>query len=144
MKSIKLFFFSVLFLPLISWCQSPITLSISNFKNVKGSVLISVFSQADGFPNEEKKAQVKFKINSFHSTNITHKINGLKPGTYAISILHDENNDAICNLNALGIPSEGIGTSNNAKAVLGPPKFADAQFNYTGEALSLTIKIKYF
>ncbi len=126
-----------------TWAQSPINLSISNIKNTNGSILISVFSSADGFPGDDKKAIAKFKIEKITGSTATFKITGLKPGKYAVSLLHDENNDLVCNTNILGIPNEGIGCSNNPKSVMGPPKYKDSEFVYTGESITLNIKMKY-
>lgn len=126
------------------WAQAPINLSISNIKNTNGSILISVFNSAEGFPGDEKKAIAKYKIEKISASTASFKIIGLKPGKYAISLLHDENNDLVCNTNILGIPNEGIGCSNNPKSVMGPPKYKDAEIVYTGETMSLSIKMKYF
>ena len=35
------------------------------------------------------------------------------PGTYAVVVLHDENDNRQCDRNRLGIPLEGYGVSNN-------------------------------
>lgn len=126
-----------------TWAQSPINLTISNIKNTNGSILISVFNSADGFPSDDKKAIAKYKIEKISGVTAKFKITGLKPGKYAVSILHDENNDQICNTNILGIPNEGIGCSNNPKSVMGPPKYKDSEFEYTGESITLHIKMKY-
>ena len=127
-----------------SSAQITLQVNISPIKTYKGNLLISVFNSAEGYPGDEKKAIYKYKIESLNSSKISHKIEGLKPGTYAISILHDENGDMICNTNALGIPTEAIGNSNNPKLLFGPPKFKDAQFQYNGKNMILDINLKYF
>ena len=43
----------------------------------------------------------------------------------------------------LGIPKEGYGFSNDAKAVLGAPSFSAASFPYDGRNLELTISLRY-
>ena len=45
--------------------------------------------------------------------------------------------------NWLGIPKEGYGFSNDAKALLSAPSFSAASFQYDGEALDLTISLHY-
>jgi hypothetical protein len=43
------------------------------------------------------------------------------PGYYAVALFHDENDDHHLNTNALGIPTEGYGFSNNPTLYFGPP-----------------------
>ena len=45
--------------------------------------------------------------------------------------------------NALGIPKEGYGFSNQAKAWFGAPSFAAASFTYDGRALEMTLALDY-
>jgi len=45
--------------------------------------------------------------------------------------------------NLLGIPTEGYGFSNDARALFGPPSFAAASFAYDGRVLDLTIGLRY-
>lgn len=46
-------------------------------------------------------------------------------------------------MNALGIPKEGYGFSNDARGWLGAPSFAAASFRYDGRNLELTIAMHY-
>jgi uncharacterized protein (DUF2141 family) len=45
--------------------------------------------------------------------------------------------------NFVGMPREGVGASNNPKARLGPPKFADAAFIVAGGEVDLQITVRY-
>ncbi|MES2370531.1 DUF2141 domain-containing protein [Thiobacillus thioparus] len=45
--------------------------------------------------------------------------------------------------NLLGIPKEGYGFSNDAKASLGAPTFSAASFPYEGKNLELKISLDY-
>jgi len=45
--------------------------------------------------------------------------------------------------NWLGIPTEGYGFSNDAKALLSAPSFSAASFPYGGQDMKLTIKLQY-
>jgi uncharacterized protein (DUF2141 family) len=45
--------------------------------------------------------------------------------------------------NWLGIPKEGYGFSNDAKALLSAPSFSAASFPYEGGDLALTITLHY-
>ena len=68
---------------------------------------------------------------------------GLSPGTYAVSVFHDENSNGKVDTKFMGIPREGVGASNNAKGHLGPPKFDAAAFRFPGGHLDLKITVTY-
>jgi uncharacterized protein (DUF2141 family) len=55
-------------------------------------------------------------------------VEGLPPGTYAVSVVYDVDSNGKLDTGFLGIPVEPIALSNNAKARFGPPSFADAKF----------------
>ena len=75
---------------------------------------------------------------------VTIRFTDVEPGTYAIALLDDENDDGKAN-RALGMmPKEGYGFSRDAKVRMGPPKFADAVFEHTGEDQAMTITMRYF
>jgi uncharacterized protein (DUF2141 family) len=48
------------------------------------------------------------------------------PGRYALSFIHDENDNKKLDTNLIGIPKEGFGYSKDAMGRFGPPKFDDA------------------
>ena len=65
-------------------------------------------------------------------------------GTYSMAAFHDENNNDKLDTGIFGIPVEGFCTSNNAKGRLGPPKYKDAAFAFSGSALSQELRMKYW
>jgi uncharacterized protein (DUF2141 family) len=67
----------------------------------------------------------------------------IRPGTYALVVVHDENMNSKLDNNWLGIPAEGYGFSKDAKAILGPPSFSAASFPYDGKNMELTISFHY-
>jgi uncharacterized protein (DUF2141 family) len=66
-----------------------------------------------------------------------------RPGTYAVSVFHDENSNGKLDRNILRMPKEGVGVSNNAAGHFGPPKFDDMAFHYQGGRLDLKITVRY-
>jgi uncharacterized protein (DUF2141 family) len=68
---------------------------------------------------------------------------GIPPGTYALVVLHDENMNGKVDTNWIGIPKEGYGFSNDAKASFSAPSFQDASFLYDGQMLEMTINLHY-
>lgn len=62
---------------------------------------------------------------------------------YLAGVLHDENGNGRMDTNTLGMPREGVGTSNNPNSVLGPPDFEDARFAASGANMTVRITIRY-
>lgn len=119
------------------------TLSIrmSGFRSADGQVLIAVFRGEDGFPSEPDKAwkSVVARVSGDRaSVDIA-----VPAGEYAFAIVHDENGNNKMDTNWIGMPKEGLGTSNNAKGRMGPPKYRDAKFTIPAEGVVQQIKIVY-
>jgi uncharacterized protein (DUF2141 family) len=70
---------------------------------------------------------------------VTLTFENVKPGTYAIMVLHDENNNKRMDFEANGMPKESYGMSGNVMA-MGPPTFTDAKFEVAAEDLEFTIR----
>ncbi len=68
----------------------------------------------------------------------------VSPGTYSMAAFHDENSNDKLDTGIFGIPKEGVCTSNNAKGRMGPPKYKDAAFVFSGGALSQQLRMKYW
>ncbi len=71
-------------------------------------------------------------------------IHNLKPGVYGAQIFHDKNANGKVDRALFGIPTEGVGFSNDAPIRLGPPSFGDAAFTYRGGVQTIDIKLRYF
>lgn len=64
------------------------------------------------------------------------------PGRYAISLLHDENENGRADRVMGMMPKEGFGFSRDPAIRMGPPKFKSASFAVTGD-MRQSIKMKY-
>jgi uncharacterized protein (DUF2141 family) len=107
---------------------SVIEVEINNIDNSKGQILIALFDSESSWL--KKPYQGSFgKILDGKSTV---EFRNIGDGTYAISVFHDEDNDGELDTNFFGIPSEAIGSSNDAPARFGPPKWKDAKFEIKG------------
>ena len=62
------------------------------------------------------------------------------PGTYAIMVMHDKNNNDDMDVNKIGLPKEDYGSSRNP-AKLGPPSFGASKFKVKKEDLSFEIHL---
>lgn len=109
--------------------------TVNNVHNTKGKVIFSLHTQetflkGKGVQNAE--AEIKDGIATVNFTNV-------KPGTYAIIALHDENNNNRMDFDGNGMPLEDYGASNNIMS-FGPPSFADAKFEVAKEDKELNIR----
>jgi len=66
----------------------------------------------------------------------------IAPGRYALSLLHDENDNGRLDTFA-AIPREGFGFSRNPAIRFGPPRFTDTLFSVGSDAVSQTIRVRY-
>ena len=108
----------------------------------KGQVLCALYSSRDGFPKQSEKASAHVS-SAIAQGQAVCEFSGVGPGTYAVSVFHDENSNGKLDTKFMGIPREGVGASNNAKGHFGPPKFEAAAFRFTGGRLELKITINY-
>ncbi|OYQ37978.1 hypothetical protein CHU92_07075 [Flavobacterium cyanobacteriorum] len=120
-----------------------LTVAINGLSNEKGSVLVSLFDNKQDFPKEASRAVRREKLEIAGGTaSITFK--DVPYGTYAVAILHDENDNLKMDFNVLGIPKEGYGFSNNAKGSLGPPSFEKAAVILNNSKKTIRIRMRYF
>ncbi|OUW17807.1 MAG: hypothetical protein CBD18_03940 [Opitutales bacterium TMED158] len=97
-----------------------------------GQLLLSVFDSEESYlkrPVLEKQQPVG------EAAETVFQIDGLAPGTYAVSIIYDEDSNGKLNTGFLGIPSELVGMSNNAKGLFGPPSFAKCAFSLSEDSI---------
>lgn len=64
-------------------------------------------------------------------------------GRYALAVHHDADADGAVDTGLFGIPTEGLGASNDARGSFGPPSFEDASFTYGGGELTLRVRVGY-
>lgn len=65
----------------------------------------------------------------------------LKPGAYAVLITHDENGNGQLDTNAMGMPLEGYGFSNNPR-VMRKPTWDEARFDLAGATASIDVSLR--
>jgi uncharacterized protein (DUF2141 family) len=133
-------------LPAISFAQSScpgIHIRILDIRNSTGAVACALFESPEGFPSEFLQSATNIMMIKIRDTQARCDFLDIPPGTYALAVIHDENMDGKLGTNWIGVPKEGYGFSNDAKAVLGAPSFDAASFPYDGKNLELTIKLNY-
>lgn len=120
--------------------SATINVEVSHIKNEKGSLVIGLYNIEETFPI--KTEEYKSLILDANSTTLKGQFKKIPNGTYAIALFHDENSNEIMDKNFLGIPKEGYGFSNNAKAIFSAPSFDDAKFELN-ETTTIKIEMDY-
>jgi uncharacterized protein (DUF2141 family) len=121
-----------------------VVVEISDFRNDRGEALVALFRTGEGFPTDPLKAaqRVAGPIQEGKSRVV---FEGLAPGEFAISVLHDEDGNREVRTGIFGIPKEGLGFSRDPRVMFGPPKFKNARLELpTGENPVVPIHMKYF
>lgn len=107
-----------------------LTLTIQNIPEQRGVVRILLFNQAAGFPDDVEKSYKQANVKAT-GKSVQVVFEGLPKGQYALSVFHDVMETGKLRTNALGIPKDGYGFSNNATGSFGPPSFSKASFSVT-------------
>ena len=121
-----------------------VAVTITDMRNAEGMVLACMTSDPDRFPRCRGDANAyRVRVKATASEQVRLVFRDVKPGRYAIALLHDENDNGKAD-RALGMmPKEGFGFSRDAPVKMAPPKFEAAAFDFSGKATALTIKMRY-
>ena len=120
-----------------------IHVKIMDIRNSTGAVACALFESPVGFPTEFLHSATNIMMIKIRDTQARCDFLDIPPGTYSLAVVHDENMDGKLGANWLGIPTEGYGFSNDARAFMSAPSFDAASFSYDGRNLELTISLNY-
>ena len=123
-----------------AWAEgSVLEITITGIHSAAGHVLVAVCDKATFL---QETCRYKGSVPATVGT-VTVRIAGIPPGTYAAQAYADENDNHKIDRNFLGIPTEGIGFSNDARMRFGPPSFADAAFVLGASGGRITFALRY-
>jgi len=132
--------FSIDAIPSTTTEQATLIVDVEGLRNNDGSVGLALFNNADTFPAAALQNAL-VKPDSLHARFV---LEDIPYGTYALSVLHDENDNQQMERNDLGMPTEGFGFSNNPTINFGPPAFSDVEFTVDSDTLTLRVRLLYF
>lgn len=120
-----------------------VVITVTDLRSSKGVVRACMTTRADIFPKCIKDPGAhRTVVKADGSVEI--RFTGVKPGDYAIALLHDENDNGKAD-RALGMmPKEGYGFSRDAPVNMAPPKFKDAVFKIGEGGHRVSIRMRYF
>lgn len=121
--------------------QSVLTVRVERVKTDKGPVLCDLFNAADGFPGASPIIGGSIRLEASAEPVCTWR--DLPAGSYAVSVIQDENANGSLDMNTFGVPTEGYGASNNVLPATSAPRFADSSVSLDGAAAAeLTVRLK--
>ncbi len=111
-----------------------LTVTVLGLRSHAGELLIGVYDSAEWFrsavsdsatksallPEKWRVAGASLRAQA-GAQSITFR--QLPPGRYAVIVFHDENDNGLLDENAMGVPIEGYGFSNDAQGFLSAPSF---------------------
>ena len=129
----------------VTWAQQAgsVSVKIDGFKGTEGVALVTLYDSADSWLKVPKAVQVvRAKISG---AALVVELKGVKPGTYAVSVIHDENKNNELDMRWLPYPKpkEGSGASRDPDTKVGPPKWEAAKFAVGAEAVTVKATLKY-
>jgi uncharacterized protein (DUF2141 family) len=119
-----------------------LTVTITDVRAHKGTLSLAVVNSEAGWNNQEKPvAAERLALTEDHKTGpVVFKFT-VPAGSYAVQVMHDENDNGTLDTNFMGIPVEGYGFSNNPQ-VMRRAHFSEAKFAVTEAPSAITIRLR--
>ncbi len=119
-------------------------IKVENLQNSKGTVVLALYNKEGSIPDEKLKKYYKKEQVTIADKKAELTFSNLPRGLYAVTILHDENNnEKIDKKFMLPLPEEGIGFSNyNDFGLNKRPNFKNASFNLNKDT-TIAVKVIY-
>jgi len=112
---------------------------IDGLRAAKGHVLVALADSADAW---DGKAQPRARMrHPVAGTSETIRFDDLPPGSYAISLFHDENDNGQMDKNIVGMPTEGYGFSQNPR-VMRKATFEEARFEIAPDGADIVVELR--
>ena len=138
MKTTVILLFSLLIFVGAAQSQSceALTVHVENFESDAGRAFVALY---DSEKNWLKK-RCNGEIVAIQDQKVTVTFEDVPPGSYAVSLYQDKNENGTLDTNFFGIPKEPTACSNNASGRFGPPSWSDASFDVDNAPLEIKIQ----
>jgi uncharacterized protein (DUF2141 family) len=117
--------------------MSTLSVQVTGIRNANGKIQLTLYRDSKQVATETVGIDAKTLTAKAVFANIP-------PGTYAVELFHDENNNRDFDLNLMGIPVEGYGMSNNPPRRMGRPGFDETNFQVNQPQCAIEIKMIYW
>jgi uncharacterized protein (DUF2141 family) len=119
-----------------------VAVNVGTFRNTSGVLACRLYASGEGFPMSpeggvEQRVPITAKV-----ARCTFE--GVAPGTYAVAVVHDENDNGKLDTNFFGAPTEGYGVSNNHTYAFSAPEWDESKFEVSpSKDVGLGIALRY-
>ncbi|MEQ8364686.1 MAG: DUF2141 domain-containing protein [Cyclobacteriaceae bacterium] len=113
---------------------------IKNINSSEGVIYVALY---DSDKNYLKKDTFS-KSTLASQGNIQLVFTNLPDGEYAISAMHDANENKVLDKNFFGIPTEGFGFMDGEMGMFGPPSFDKVKVIWGGGQKRIEVPLKYY
>lgn len=117
-----------------------LSVTVDNARARSGALMIAVVDAA-GWDGKAAPVAATGRVADAEGKAVAFQFPGLKPGRYAVRVMHDENGNGKLDTNLMGMPIEGYGFSNNP-TTMGRPTFDDAAFDVGADPASITVHLR--
>ena len=118
-----------------------LTVNISGFPSSDGFAMVALHDSERSYQGEEAGAVASQRVPVVdQKTRVVFE--NLTFSSYGVAIYHDENSNGKLDTNAMGIPKEAYGFSNNAKGFFGKPGYKDVMFQMDSTEKQISINIE--
>ncbi|HEY8936371.1 MAG TPA: DUF2141 domain-containing protein [Cyclobacteriaceae bacterium] len=138
MKKLIIFCLFILFSAL-AFGQTSLTVTVKNIREPKGSIRVGLYNKEEDFLKKVYQGKSVKAVGS----EITVIFDNLPEGEYAISVVHDENENEKLDSNKIGIPKEGYCFGNNALGKFGPPSYDKVKIKLGATPVAQSLTMKY-
>ena len=114
---------------------------IKGIRNSDGQFMLSLSKGPEGFPNDNYYRQLF--IEDFDAPETKIELHGVPYGDYALSVLHDEDENNEMTSNFVGWPKEGFGFSRNFQVSMRAPKYEEVNFTFDVTPKTVIIQMQY-
>ena len=127
--------------PAVSESTGNLIINISGFPSSDGFAMVALHNSEESYEGGEASAIAKTKI-MVVDRRVQVFFTNLPYGWYGVSLYHDENGNGQMDKNAMGIPKEAYGFSNNAKGFFGRPNYKDVMFQLSSAEKRIAINFE--
>lgn len=123
----------------ISIVGAELTIKVKDVQKAEGTIYVGIYGSEEAWAEHVPTHAVSAAAAS-PQTTMTIEV---PAGIYAISIFQDLNGNSQMDYNAIRMPKEPWGVSNDARARFGPPVWKDMKFEVGEEAATAEITLQH-
>ena len=117
--------------------------NISGVHTAQGKVFIALYASEAQMKNRQPlQAQIIEAAKRTVGGKVNVTFTDLAPGSYAVGVFHDSDDNGKLSGNLSGMPTEPYGFSNNAEGLFGPPSFEEAALTIGSDNVRIAIHLK--